>query len=126
MIFISANKQAAILSSHQRLKSHRKTLKLKTLTLSVKLSMDKFLLHSHRSVLQLMQSRRVVSDVARILKLETLTPYVHLRVESVVPLSFNLLYSYILSADQRRGAISSIALIVLVYYHEYSSSIASL
>ena len=56
-IFISANKQAAILPTHQRLKSHRKTLKLKALILSVKLeSMDKFLFYSHRSILQLMQS----------------------------------------------------------------------
>ena len=42
-----------------RLKSHRKPLKLKALTLSVKVeSMDKFLFHSHQSILQLMQSQR--------------------------------------------------------------------
>ena len=63
MIFISANMEAAILPTHQRLKSHRKTLKLMAPTLSVNLgSMEKFLFHSHQSVLQLMQSRRVVSD----------------------------------------------------------------
>ena len=78
------NKQAtAILPTHQRLKSHCRTLKLKAPTLSVNLgSMDKFLFHSHRSALQVMQSQRVVSDVARTLKLKALTPCVSHRLTS--------------------------------------------
>jgi hypothetical protein len=83
MIFISANKEAAILPTHQRLTSHRKTLKLKAQTLSVNLeSTENFLFYSHLSILQLMQSQRVVSDVARTLKLKALTPCVSHRLES--------------------------------------------